>query len=111
MFDPLSVTASILAVAGLTATSCEFLYQTLARFSDAPKGLQHHLAAIQALQSTFAGIANLENDAPSAALRTPEFNARLHACMLDLRAMERLVGSSHAQLKEGKTRRTWARIR
>ncbi|KAF7502385.1 hypothetical protein GJ744_005963 [Endocarpon pusillum] len=91
--------------------SCECLYTTLKLISEAPKDLQHHITALQALQSTFVGIAALEKDARIAALITPEFKARLHACMIDLHAMERLAKSFHTQFEEGRTRRTWARIR
>ena len=111
MCDPLSVAASVLAVAGFTAKSCECLYKALRLFSEAPNDLQHHVTAIQALQSTFAGIAALENDAPDAGLITPELKARLQACMLDLQAMERLARAFHAQLEEGRTRRAWAKMR
>lgn len=111
MCEPLSVAASVVAVAGFAAKSCECLYKTLRRFSEAPKDLRNHITAVQALQSTFAGIAALENDASIAELITPEFKARLHACVLDLRAIERLAKSFHAQLEEGRARRTWAKLR
>ena len=111
MCDPLSVAASVVAVAGFAVKSCECLYKTLRLFSEAPDDLQHHVTNIQALQSTFAGIVALESDAPNAALITPELKARLQACMLDLQAMERLAKSFHAQLEEGRARRTWAKMR
>ena len=111
MCDPLSVATSVLAVAGFAVKSCECLYKTLTLFSDAPNDLRHHVSAIHALQSTFTGIVALEKDAPNAALITPEFKARLQACMLDLQAMEKLAKSFHAQLEEGRARRTWAKMR
>jgi Fungal N-terminal domain of STAND proteins len=111
MCEPLSIAASVLAVAGFAANSCECLYKTLRLLSEAPKDLQHHLTAVQALRSTFAGIAALEKEVPVAELITPEIKARLHACMLDLQAIERLAKSFHAQLEEGRVRRTWAKMR
>lgn len=112
MCDPLSVVASVLTVAGVAAKTCEGLHKALRRFGEAPKDLQHHIAAIQALQSTFAGIAALEKDVPDATLFfTLEFKARLQACMLDLQAMEGLIKSFHSQLGEGRARRMWAKVR
>lgn len=111
MCDPLSVAASVLAVAGFAAKSCECLYTTLRLFSEAPEDLQHHITGVQALQSTFAGIVALEKDAPNAALFTQEFKFRLQACIADLEAMEKRAKSFHAQLEEGRARRTWAKIR
>lgn len=111
MCDPLSVTASVLAVAGFAAKSCECLYTSLRLFSEAPHDLQHHVTALQALHSTFSGIVALENHAPNAALISPELKARLHACMLDLQTMEKLAMAFHAQLEEGRVRRTWAKVR
>lgn len=111
MCDPLSTTASILALAGVAAKSCECLYNALRLFSEAPKDLQHHINAVQALQSIFTDIAALEKDLPNAALITPDFKARLQACMLDLQAVERLAKSFCARLEEGRARRTWAKMR
>lgn len=111
MCEPLSTTASILAVAGVAAKSCECLYNALRLYSEAPKDLQHHINAVQALQSIFADIAALEKDLPNAALITPDFKARLQACMLELQAVERLAKSFYTRLEEGRARRTWAKMR
>ena len=111
MCDPLSVTASALAVLTFAAQSCECVCKLLGSFSSAPKDLQHHIASLRALQSTFAGIAELEQSLPDGALITPEFKSRLQHCILDLQAMERLATPLCAQLEEGKARRAWARIR
>lgn len=111
MCDPLSVAASVLAVAGCAAKSCEYIYKALRLVSEAPNDLQHHITALQALQSTFTGIVALENDVRITALITPELKARLHACMLDLQAMERHANSLHARIEEGRARRMWAKMR
>lgn len=111
MCEPLSAAASILAVAEVAAKSCECLYNALRLFSEAPKDLQHHINAVQALQSILADIAALEKDLPNAALITPDFKARLQVCMLDLQAVERLARSFYAQLEQGRARRTWAKMR
>ena len=111
MCDPLSVTASVLAVAGFAVKASECLYRTLRLLSETPDDLHHHITAIQALQSTFAGIVALGNDAQNAAFITTDLKDRLQACILDLQAMERLARSFHAQHGEGKARRTWSKMR
>ena len=111
MCDPLSTTASILTVAGFAAKSCECIYNALKLFSDAPKDLQHHINAVQSLQSILADIAALEKDLPNSAIITPDLKARLQACTLDLQAVETLAKSFHSRLGEGRARRTWAKIR
>ena len=111
MCDPLSVIASALTVIEVAANSCEYLHKALKRFSDAPKDIQHHITTVQALQSTFASLSALEIDLANDQIVTPDFKARLQACMLDLQALERLVKSFNAQLEEGKVRRTWAKLR
>ena len=109
--DPLSAIASVLAVAGLATTSCEFLCKALRLFSEAEEDLHHHITAVQALQSILAGIAALEEDTPNAGMITPEFNARLRACLSDLQGMEKLAKSFYAQIEEGRARRAWAKLR
>ena len=111
MCEPFSVIVSALTIAEAGAKSCEVLHKTLRRFSDAPRDIQHHIAVLRALQSTFAGISALEKDGANIALITPEFKARLEACMLDLQSMERLAKPFDVQLEEGRLRRTWAKIR
>ena len=109
--DPLSAIASVLTVAGLATTSCECLCKALRLFSEAPEDLHDHIAAVQELQSTLAGIAALEVNTPNAGIITPEFNARLRACMHDLQAMEKLAKLFHAQIEKGRARKAWAKLR
>ena len=111
MCDPVSVIASALTVTEVAAKSCEYLHKTLRRFSDAPKDIQHHITTVQALQSTFASLSALEIDLADDLIVTPDFKARLQACMIDLQVLERLAKSFNAQLEEGKVRRTWAKLR
>ena len=98
-------------MAEVAAKSCEGLYKTLRRFSEAPRDIQHRITLLRALESTFTGIAALEQDAAIVSIITPEFKARLRACMLDLQAMETLAKSFNADLEGGKLRKTWAKMR
>ena len=111
MCDPLSITASVLTVVACAAQSCDGLCRFLRSISEVSEDIQHHIAALQALQSTFAGIAALERDIPIRAFIKPAFKVRLNECMLDLQEMEKLVKSFHIQLEEGRVRRMWTRVR
>ena len=111
MADPLSVAASVIAVAGLATSSCQYLYETLHRFVEAPNDLLRHLNMIRALQSTFAVIAGLETRALPVEMLSPEFRKRLHDCLVDLQAMETLAQSIHSRMGQGTRRRTLARVR
>lgn len=111
MCDPLSITASVLAVVGFAAQSCGCLCHFLRSISEVSEDVQHHVATLQALQETFAGIAALEKDVPICTLIQPAFKARLEECMIDLQDMERFIKPFHMQLKEGRGRRMWTRFR
>lgn len=111
MCDPLSATASVLAVVGSAAQTCELLYQVFSSFSEAPEDLRHHMAALEALQATFRTIITLETALPFDLPTSPVFKDRLQECMLDLQYMERLVKPLYLQSKGDRVRRTWTRIR
>ncbi|KAL9034952.1 MAG: hypothetical protein Q9214_006810 [Letrouitia sp. 1 TL-2023] len=111
MGDPLSTTASILAVANLAAHSCGLLYETFQSFSKAPEDIRRNISALQSLKSIFAGIVALENDIPDPALITPDFESRLEECMLDLQAMEIFIAPFQTRCEDGKIRKTLARLR
>lgn len=107
MCDPLSVTASVIAIAGCAAQVCRCLSQSLSRYSEAPKGIQHYLAAVNALQVLFEGIEKLEKDTTLAALLTLKFSTRLQSCLLDLEMMETLATELQAQLDCQGFKRKW----
>lgn len=111
MSDPLSVIASVLTVAGLAATSCECLYKSVRRISQAPKDLQHHLKVIRALQSTFLAITTLAKDVSDIAVLVPGIESRIQACIVDLQAAEAMLTSYNKRLKESRTRRIWTKVR
>lgn len=111
MCDPLSVTASTLTVVGFAAQSCQLLSNFFYSFYDAPKDLQHHIAALHALRSTFAGIATLEKEIPDTSCFTPDFCVRLRDCILDFQVTERRLKSLCTHLEEGSVRRIWTRVK
>ncbi len=111
MCDPVSATASVLAVAGFAAHSCEYLYKTFKSLSDAPEEVQRHIASLHALQLTLVDIGMLEKDVSDPALFTQEFKSRLQECLLDLQAMERQAKPFQQDFEDRTARRTFARIR
>lgn len=109
--DPLSVTASVLAVATFAVKSCEGIYETLSRIAEAPKELEQHLTAVQNLRATLEDIAKLQDEGLPDGILTPTLVGRLRACMLDLKTIDELARSFHDTLKEGKRSRALARVR
>jgi len=110
MCDPLSVTASVITVAALAVKACESLKHATVRFSQVSKDVNRHMAFIQALQTTLAGIATL-NAPQLASIVMPNFHDQLHDCLLDLQAMEKIVSSVATRLEDSQRNRTVARIR
>lgn len=112
MGDPLSATASILAVIDLAAHSCGSLYHFVRSYAEASDDLRHYAITLQALQSSFRGISLLESEAFDPTFFTPEFQTRMQDCILDLQALERLIKPTRTRCEaEGVTKRVWTRIR
>lgn len=112
MAEPLSVAASVFAVAEFAARSCECLYRHVKHFADADSELQTHLGAIKSLHTIFSAIKTLEVDHPDlASYLTADFSHRLRICLSELQEMESCVQSYKTQFKTGKTRRAWAKAR
>lgn len=112
MGDPLSCTASILAVLELAAHSCGYLYNLVRSFSETSDDLRHYAITLQALQSSFTDISLLESEDLDPAFFTPEFQVRMEDCIHDLQALERLIGPTMTKCEAGGvTKRFWARLR
>ena len=111
MGDPLSATASVLALVSFAAQSCDYLCQVFTSFSEAPEDLRHHIAALEALRATLKDISTLETALPDEVPISPVFKNRLQELMLDLQSTERLVRPLYQQLRESRLCRTWTRIR
>ena len=111
MADPLSGTASILAVLNLAAHSCGYLYDFFQSFSDASVDLRHHTLTLQSLQSAFTSISTLENEIADPLLVTPEFHFRLEECMLDLRVLEGFIRPAQTKCDGEGARKIWAKVR
>lgn len=111
MGDPLSVVASVLTVAGVAVTACECLHKKIRRIAEAPKEIEHHLAAVQALHSVFTGISTIARDIPDFIEAVPGIQVRIHACIHDLEKAEAFFDACNKRLEHGKARRAWGKIR
>ena len=112
MADPLSIAASVIAIAELAARSCECLYKYIKHFSEADGELNEHLDAVKSLRIVFSGIADLQQDHPDLASHlTADFSNRLEICLTELQETERYVQSYKMRLDQGRVRRAWAKAR
>jgi hypothetical protein len=111
MADPLSVTASVIAVAGLAVKSCQGLFRLVNQFENGPRQLGHHLHSLRILKSIFATIEALEPSAVPAELLTRDFRSRLQDCIRDLKEFEKFAGSLQRQFEAGQGRRVWSRAK
>ena len=109
MADPLSVTASAIAVLGLASQSSKLLLDFFSTFSEAPKEIQQHVTALHALASTFRGIQALGQQMPPEHAWSLEFESRLKECVADFRAMQLKMEKLCGHLEKGRIRRSWAR--
>ena len=111
MADVISVTGSVLGLLGLAVKSCEALCKFFRSFKEAAEDLEHHIAALQALKSTFARISDLERDFTNLDCVSKPLSSRLRECVVDLKAIEDFVKPLHSQLLNGKTRRAWMKTK
>lgn len=111
MADPLSGTASILAVVNFASQTCSCLYDLIRSYSEASEDLRHYAVTLQALQSSFIGISALESDLFDPTFFTEEFKYKMQECMLDLQALEKLIKPARTKCEEDSVGRVWARLR
>lgn len=111
MFDPLSTTASTIAIVGFAGESCQFLFEFFRTVSGAPREVEHHVSSLRALRATFTGIESLSNDISLDGALPQEFHIRLKECMADIKAIELRVRKANEDLERSKLRRTWTRLK
>lgn len=109
--DPLSSTASTIAIIGFAGRTCQYLYEFLNTVSHAPKEIQQHASMLKALSSTLAAIENLSQHLPADVALSSEFCVQLSECMTDFRVAEDKMKKLNERLDKGHMRRTWARVR
>jgi hypothetical protein len=111
MTDPLSVSASTLAVICFAGQSCRFLFGFFHNVAEVPKDIQQHLSALQALSSTFERIRALGEDMPTSVQWPADFDTRLRDCLADFRSVEVKMQKVSKQIEKGRLRRTWAKLK
>ena len=111
MTDPLSGTASILAVVNFASQTCGCLYDVIRSYSEACEDLRHYAVTLEALQTSFIGISALESDVLDPDFFTQEFKSRIQESMLDLQALEKLIKPIRTKCEENGVGRIWARLR
>ena len=111
MADPLSLTASTIAVIGIACQSSKLLLDFFRTVSDAPTEIQHHIASLHALSSTFMGIQALGQQMPPEYTWSPEFEGRLKNCVADFQGMLLKMEKLCGHLEKGRIHKTWARLK
>ena len=107
MCDPLSTTASILAVFGFAGQSCQFLFEFFQTFSEVPKEVQNHVSLLHSLRATFTRIETLGGHVKF----TDELQSQIKECMVDFQGVELKVRQVIVQMEKGRMRRTWTRLK
>ena len=79
MSDPLSITAGVIAVAGLAYSSCRVLKDTINSFRNAPKMLVDLREALSVLQNLLDSLMNVLKDLEDSALSSNQ-----RACFVNL---------------------------
>ena len=114
MADPFSCAANVVAILGVGARSCQFLFDLINKFADAPEHVQQRIVWLRALHSTFCELQNLAGEA---LLRDdlwslPDgFPSRLQDAVTDLRCIERRLSRVEERLKKRGIAHAWARAK
>ena len=109
--EPLSITASVVTLLAVACTSCQSIHSFLGGFADAPHDIKRNCAALQSLKSTLHCIQSLPAEFEIGQYFTENLKARLEECMTDLCVVETRVHKAQGQIRKGKLRKTWMRLR
>ena len=111
MCDPLSVTASVLAVVTAAAQSCDFLCTFFRSYHDTAEYLKHYISTLEGLKAVLASIAELERATPRQLDFDQGLKGRLEECGLHLQAIEKTVIPSYNSLRRSKADRLWTKMK
>lgn len=109
--DPFSAAASALSTAGLLGQSCLFISNLLRDISDAPADIEHHQAALEALNAGLRRIDLLRSENKSVIELTPEFSALLCAWLKDFEIAEAKLRVVCKKVAKGRGTRTWTKMK
>lgn len=109
--DPLSGTASTIAIVGLLSQSCRFLFTIFRDISDAPTELEYYTTALRALEVGLGRIQALHTVNASTFQLTPEFSSHAAQCMADFRSIEARLTQAKLKFDKGRGVRMWAMMK
>lgn len=120
MGEPLSITASIIAVAGFAAESSKTIFRFFYEIANAPQEVRHSILALQSLHMTLINIQQIGTKLPASYSFPPNFCSRLHECIGELNKFEAKIKAIDSELHEkrterigweGKAKRSWKRLK
>ena len=113
MADPLSATASVIAISAFALQCCKVLHKTFWSLRKASAEAAEQLLLLEGLQSIFANILELETELHSNDLRlSSNVVAGVKKCLSDLQAAELLLRPvTSALARQRRVDKLWATIK
>lgn len=120
MVEPLSATASIIAVVGFAAESSKFMFKFLRGVAHVPANIHDSSLALKSLYVTLTNLQQRSTKLDPQYEFPAHFCQRLNDCLKDLKTFEAKIGKIDAILGkkgtrkrdwDGKPRRSWEGIR
>ena len=120
MADPLSSSASILAIAGFTVESTKVVFKFFRGVTSIPDSVHKSLHALQSLQIVLTCLQQRGTSLASPYHFSSHFCSRLQECLADLKAFEAKLEAIDKELRKneiskhdwnGKARRSWERLK
>lgn len=105
MSDPLSVAASVVAVAGFAAESSKTIFRFFHGMSSASQDVRHSILALQSLHATLTNIQEIGAKLPANYSFPSNLRSRLHECIGELKTFEAKIKKIDSDLQEKKNLR------
>ena len=109
--DPLSATASAIAIIGLLGQSCQFVSRFLGGISDASASIRARHTTLQALSASLRKIQALYAENSQITEPAPEFAAQVADCMTDFVTIEAKLRKAIEGLNKGRCTRRLAKLK
>ena len=120
MADPLSTVASVIAVAGLAASTSKKLIDFFQKLPSIPADIEHSFRALHSLHQTLLNVQEESTNAGSSHQYAPYFCERLRDCVADLAAYEAKLYKISAKFDKqnsvqdicnGRVKRFWQKVK
>ena len=109
--DPVSATASVIAIAGVAGKSCQALLSFFHGISEAQEDILQFCKTLQSLESTLQCIRSLCTDPNVRQHLTQNFTVCLKECFSELEAADTKCRKAQNLMQRGKMQSSWARLR